>query len=63
MSDWSPESWRKKPAAQQPVYPDEAALARQLSEAQKYLRVSGFALEPIEAQEVPAVLGRYFLEE
>lgn len=29
---WSPESWRSKPAAQQPSYGDEAALARVMKE-------------------------------
>src|SRR5580693_8008390 len=26
QSDWSPDSWRSKPARQMPVYPDETAL-------------------------------------
>jgi hypothetical protein len=42
---------------------DEAALNRQISDGHKYLRVSGFELEEITAQEIPATLGRYFLKE
>ncbi|HVR76241.1 MAG TPA: 3-deoxy-7-phosphoheptulonate synthase, partial [Planctomycetota bacterium] len=31
-NDWSPSSWRAKPAAQQPVYPDDRALADVLAQ-------------------------------
>ena len=41
---------------------DEAAFSRHVNEARKYLQVSGFELEKITAQEIPTVLGRYFLE-
>ena len=27
MTSWNPQSWRNKPAKQQPDYPDKAALA------------------------------------
>ena len=33
---------------------------RQISEARKYLQVSGFELEKIGAHEIPSVLGSYF---
>jgi 3-deoxy-7-phosphoheptulonate synthase len=32
LSPWTPDSWRARPALQQPVYPDPAALDRVLSE-------------------------------
>jgi 3-deoxy-7-phosphoheptulonate synthase len=32
LSAWSPSSWREKPAAQQPLWPDEAALDRALKQ-------------------------------
>jgi len=32
MADWSPQSWRDRPAAQQPDWPDAAALDRALDE-------------------------------
>jgi len=32
LSNWTPDSWRERPALQQPVYPDPAALDRVLSE-------------------------------
>ena len=31
-TDWSPDSWRRKPALQQPHYADQAKLARVLEE-------------------------------
>jgi 3-deoxy-7-phosphoheptulonate synthase len=32
MADWSPQSWRDRPAAQQPEWPDEASLDQALDE-------------------------------
>ena len=32
MADWMPSSWRERPAAQQPQWPDEAALERALKQ-------------------------------
>jgi 3-deoxy-7-phosphoheptulonate synthase len=34
MSEWAPSSWRDKPAAQQPAWPDEAALDAVLKQLQ-----------------------------
>ena len=35
MGDWSPDSWRAFPAAQQPDWPDTAALGRALDELRR----------------------------
>ena len=32
MAEWMPSSWRERPAAQQPQWPDEAALERALKQ-------------------------------
>lgn len=45
---WSPTSWRTRPAAQQPTYPDPQALGRCLAE----LRALPPLVVPEEDQEV-----------
>ncbi|MEY2741015.1 MAG: hypothetical protein RL283_1117 [Actinomycetota bacterium] len=52
--DWTPASWRSMPAAQQPAWPDEAALERALKQIASYppLVFAG------EARSLQAALGR-----
>ncbi len=42
---------------------DDAALRKVIAEGQKYLKKSGFELEPIAPDQVASVLGGYFLKE
>lgn len=59
---WRPDSWQQKPAAQQPVYPDPAALAavlRQLGELPPL--VSSWEVESLKHQLAEAVRGERFL--
>lgn len=59
---WRPDSWQQKPAAQQPVYPDPAALAavlRQLGELPPL--VSSWEVESLKHQLAEAARGERFL--
>jgi len=42
---------------------DDAALRKAIAEGQKYLKKSGFELEPIAPDQVASILGGYFLKE
>ena len=60
--DWSPASWRSRPALQQPVYPDSAALDRALAELRQLppLVVSWEVME-LRRQLAEAAVGRRFV--
>lgn len=60
--DWAPDSWQRKPAAQQPVYPDPAALAAALAQlARLPPLVTSWEVENLKAQLAEAVRGERFL--
>jgi 3-deoxy-7-phosphoheptulonate synthase len=60
--EWSPNSWQQKPAEQQPVYPEPAALQRVLSElAQLPPLVTSWEIENLKHQLAEAVRGERFL--
>jgi 3-deoxy-7-phosphoheptulonate synthase len=60
--DWSPDSWRGRPAMQQPVYPDAAALERVLTQlAQLPPLVSSWEIENLKHQLAEATEGKRFL--
>jgi 3-deoxy-7-phosphoheptulonate synthase len=62
LSDWRPDSWQKKPAAQQPVYPDPAALASVLKQLSRLPPlVSSWEVESLKQQLAGAVQGDRFL--
>ena len=61
-NEWRPDSWRRKTAAQQPVYPDQSALddaLRQLHQLPPL--VSSWEVESLKQQLAEAALGRRFL--
>ncbi len=62
LPDWLPDSWQAKPASQQPVYPEPAALARVL-EALRRLPplVSSYEIESLRSQLAEAACGQRFL--
>lgn len=61
-SGWTPESWQKKAASQQPVYPEAAALKRALSQlAQLPPLVTSWEIENLKAQLAEAAAGKRFL--
>jgi 3-deoxy-7-phosphoheptulonate synthase len=60
--DWFPGSWRLKPAAQQPVYPDPAAVEGVLAQLAKLPPlVSSWEIENLKHQLAAAVRGERFL--
>jgi 3-deoxy-7-phosphoheptulonate synthase len=60
--EWSPASWQGKPAAQQPVYPDAAALGRALAQlARLPPLVTSWEIENLKQQLAAAVRGERFL--
>ena len=60
--DWSPSSWQNKPAAQQPVYPNAAALERVLQQlARLPPLVTSWEIENLKQQLAGAVRGERFL--
>jgi 3-deoxy-7-phosphoheptulonate synthase len=62
MSDWSPESWKQKPAVQQPVYPDSAKLQTALQELSKLPPlVSSWEIQSLKNQLADATRGTRFL--
>ncbi|MCE2881506.1 MAG: 3-deoxy-7-phosphoheptulonate synthase [Planctomycetaceae bacterium] len=66
MSDprapWTPSTWRGFPCTQQPVYPDEAALDRTLSEiAALPPLVTSYEIEALKAQLAEAARGERFI--
>lgn len=62
MQDWTPTSWRSKPAAHQPDYPAGGAVAEVLDElARRPPLVTTGEVENLRAQIAEAALGRRFL--
>lgn len=62
MSDWSPDSWRTKPALHQPKYSDDGALSRALSELSRLPPiVTSWEIEDLKTQLAAAAQGRAFL--
>jgi 3-deoxy-7-phosphoheptulonate synthase len=60
--DWSPDSWQRKSAAQQPAYPDSAALQAVLSQLRRLPPlVTSWEIERLKAQLADATRGRRFL--
>jgi len=61
-SDWQPDSWQRKPAAQQPVYPDPAAFRAVLAQLSKLPPlVTSWEIETLKRQLAEAALGTRFL--
>ena len=61
-ADWTPDSWQRKPAAQQPVYPDTAALQTALAELSHLPPlVSSWEIEALRGQLAEAARGERFL--
>ena len=59
---WQPDSWRRKPAAQQPTYPDPEALQRVLDQLRKLPPlVSSWEIENLKSQLAEAAAGQRFL--
>jgi 3-deoxy-7-phosphoheptulonate synthase len=59
---WSPDSWRRLPAVQQPVYPDPEALARALAELERLPPlVTSWEIEALKRRLAEAAAGRAFL--
>ncbi len=60
--DWSPASWQRKPAAQQPVYPDAEALQRVLAQlARLPPLVTSWEIENLKQQLAEATCGERFM--
>jgi 3-deoxy-7-phosphoheptulonate synthase len=60
--DWQPDSWQRKPAAQQPAYPDAAALAGILEQLHRLPPlVSSWEVEALKEQLAEAQRGERFL--
>lgn len=61
-SSWTPESWRSKKAAQQPIYPDPAKLSRVLQDLNKLPPlVTSWEIENLKQQLAAATRGERFL--
>lgn len=61
-NDWSPSSWRVKPAAQQPVYPDDRALADVLAQLSALPPlVTSWEVEALKGHLAGAARGECFL--
>jgi 3-deoxy-7-phosphoheptulonate synthase len=61
-ADWAPDSWQRKPAAQQPAYPDAAALQAALHELSHLPPlVSSWEIEALRGQLAEAARGERFL--
>jgi 3-deoxy-7-phosphoheptulonate synthase len=62
VGDWSPASWKAKPAAQQPVYPDPLVLDRSIAELSSLPPlVTSWEIHNLKAQLAEAVRGERFL--
>lgn len=62
MSDWTPSSWRQRPASQQPTYPDPGHLDRAIGElASLPPLVTSWEVERLKTQLAEAAEGRRFL--
>jgi 3-deoxy-7-phosphoheptulonate synthase len=60
--NWSPDSWQRKTAAQQPAYPDSAALQAVLSQLRRLPPlVTSWEIERLKTQLADATRGRRFL--
>ena len=60
--EWCPDSWRRKHATQQPVYPDQMALEAALKQLRQLPPlVSSWEIESLKKQLAEAALGRRFL--
>ncbi|HRS36356.1 MAG TPA: 3-deoxy-7-phosphoheptulonate synthase class II [Thermoanaerobaculia bacterium] len=61
-ADWAPDSWRRRPAAQQPEYDDPAALAAAVAElARLPPLVTSWEVELLKGQLAEAAAGQRFL--
>ena len=61
-ANWAPDSWRNKPAVQQPTYPDAAALGRALDELSELPPlVTSWEVLALKRQLADAAEGRCFL--
>jgi 3-deoxy-7-phosphoheptulonate synthase len=61
-ADWQPDSWQRRPAAQQPTYPDAAALSRVLAQLSRLPPlVSSWEIETLRGQLAEVVRGERFL--
>jgi 3-deoxy-7-phosphoheptulonate synthase len=61
-SEWRPDSWRAKPAAQQPTYPDPAVLASVLGQLSRLPPlVTSWEVESLKRQLAEATQGERFL--
>src|SRR5687768_4348081 len=59
---WTPDSWRQRPAAQQPAYPDGGALANVLGQlARLPPLVTSWEIETLRGQLAAAQRGELFL--
>lgn len=62
LSDWAPDSWKAKPALQQPVYPDPAALTSVLRQVSRLPPlVNSWEIEKLRTQLAEAARGERFL--
>jgi len=62
LGDWSPSSWLRRPALQQPHYPDAAALERAVGELERLPPlVTSWEIEALKTQLAEAAAGRAFL--
>ncbi|HZT29123.1 MAG TPA: 3-deoxy-7-phosphoheptulonate synthase class II [Bryobacteraceae bacterium] len=62
MRQWSPASWRSKPAAQQPLYASQEHMARVVTQlASLPPLVTSWEIEALKAQLAEAALGKRFL--
>jgi len=62
VSDWSPTSWQRKPAAQQPTYPDAEAVERVMVELSRMPPlVTSWEIESLKSQLARAARGEMFL--
>jgi 3-deoxy-7-phosphoheptulonate synthase len=62
MTDWSPTSWKSRPATQQPAYPDPAALEAVVGQMTRLPPlVTSWEIESLKSQLAEAAEGRRFL--
>jgi 3-deoxy-7-phosphoheptulonate synthase len=62
LNDWRPDSWQQKPAAQQPVYPDQEALERTLKQLSRLPPlVTSWEVETLKKQLAEATRGERFM--
>src|SRR5437867_3744881 len=60
--NWSPDSWQRKPAAQQPVYPDATALQGVLAQLGRLPPlVTSWEIQKLKEQLASAIHGQRFL--